>query len=98
MQDYGFERIGQRLFAEHLVGGNFGNISVRDGEQGFFVKRTGAYLDDPGDPVFVPFSGEVPKEASSEYPRPFRGLQKERIQSDRACPPPVRCCRLACGR
>ena len=27
MQDYGFERIGKRLFAEHLVGGNFGNIS-----------------------------------------------------------------------
>ncbi|MGB9246315.1 MAG: aldolase [Methanoregula sp.] len=67
MQDYGFERIGRRLFAEHLVGGNFGNISVRDGEKGFFVKRTGAYLDDPGDPVFVPFSGEVPKDASSEY-------------------------------
>jgi L-fuculose-phosphate aldolase len=67
MQDYGFERIGKRLFAEHLVGGNFGNISVRDGEKGFYVKRTGAYLDDPGDPVFVPFNGEVPKVASSEY-------------------------------
>jgi len=67
MQDYGIERIGKRLFAEHLVGGNFGNISVRDGENGFYVKRTGAYLDDPGDPVFVPFHGEVPKDASSEY-------------------------------
>ena len=97
MQDYGFERIGQRLFAEHLVGGNFGNISVRDGEQGFFVKRTGAYLDDPGI-AFVPFSGEVPKEASSEYRVHFAVYKKERIQSDRACPPPVRCCRLTCGR
>jgi len=66
MQDLGFERIGRRLFAEHLVGGNFGNISVRD-DEGFYIKRTGSYLDDPGDPVFVPFSGEVPKTASSEY-------------------------------
>ena len=74
MQDYGFERIGRRLFAEHLVGGNFGNISVRDGEKGFFVKRTGAYLDDPGDPGFVPFSGEVPKDASSDIPCPSCGL------------------------
>ena len=67
MQDFGFERIGKRLFAEHLVGGNFGNISVRDGNRGFYVKRTGAFLDAPGEPVFVPFDGEVPKEASSEY-------------------------------
>jgi L-fuculose-phosphate aldolase len=67
MQDYGFEQIGKRLFAEHLVGGNFGNISVREGEEGFFIKRTGAFLDDPGDPVFVPFNGEVPNIASSEY-------------------------------
>lgn len=66
MRDFGFERIGKRLFAEHLVGGNFGNMSVRD-ENGFYIKRTGAYLDDPGEPVFVPFSGPVPKEASSEY-------------------------------
>ena len=66
MQDSGFERIGKRLFAEHLVGGNFGNMSVRDTD-GFYIKRTGAYLDDPGAPVFVPFSGPVPKDASSEY-------------------------------
>jgi Ribulose-5-phosphate 4-epimerase and related epimerases and aldolases len=66
MQDYGFERIGKRLFAEHLVGGNFGNMSVRD-DTGFYIKRAGAYLDDPGEPVFVPFKGPVPKEASSEY-------------------------------
>ena len=37
-----FERIGKRLFAEHLVGGNFGNISVRALNEGFFIKRTGA--------------------------------------------------------
>jgi L-fuculose-phosphate aldolase len=37
-----FERIGKRLFTEHLVGGNFGNISVRKGDEGFFIKRTGA--------------------------------------------------------
>lgn len=62
-----FARIGRRLVAEHLVGASFGNLSVREGESGFLIKRTGAYLDEPGDPVFVPFSGDVPKEASSEY-------------------------------
>jgi len=62
-----FARIGRRLVAGHLVGGNFGNLSVRQGEAGFLIKRTGAYLDDPGEPVFVPFLGEIPKEASSEY-------------------------------
>nr|WP_321352035.1 aldolase [uncultured Methanoregula sp.] len=61
-----FERIGKRLFAEHLVGGNFGNISVR-ADDGFLIKRTGAYLDVAGEPVFVPFVGEAPREASSEY-------------------------------
>jgi L-fuculose-phosphate aldolase len=62
-----FERIGKRLFAEHLVGGNFGNMSIRDGEAGFFIKRTGAYLDVAGEPVFVPLDGPAPPEASSEY-------------------------------
>jgi L-fuculose-phosphate aldolase len=62
-----FERIGKRLFAEHLVGGNFGNISVREGEDGFYIKRTGAYLDVATEPVFVPLEGEVPTGASSEY-------------------------------
>jgi L-fuculose-phosphate aldolase len=55
-----FERIGKRLFAEHLVGGNFGNVSVRDGANGFYIKRTGAYLDVAAEPVFVPLAGEVP--------------------------------------
>jgi L-fuculose-phosphate aldolase len=62
-----FERIGKRLFAEHLVGGNFGNISVREGDNGFYIKRSGAYLDVTTEPVFVPISGEVPPGASSEY-------------------------------
>jgi L-fuculose-phosphate aldolase len=61
-----FERIGKRLFAEHLVGGNFGNMSVRSGA-GFFIKRTGTCLDIATEPVFVPMTGDAPKEASSEY-------------------------------
>jgi L-fuculose-phosphate aldolase len=62
-----FERIGKRLFTEHLVGGNFGNMSVRKGDEGFFIKRTGDYLDDVHELVFVPFDGPVPPNASSEY-------------------------------
>jgi L-fuculose-phosphate aldolase len=62
-----FERIGKRLFAEHLVGGNFGNMSVRTKEGGFFIKRTGACLDIATEPVFVSLNGDAPKEASSEY-------------------------------
>jgi L-fuculose-phosphate aldolase len=62
-----FERIGKRLFAEHLVGGNFGNISVRDYDEGFFIKQTGGYLDVAGEPVYVPLYGNVPPDASSEY-------------------------------
>jgi L-fuculose-phosphate aldolase len=61
-----FERIGKRLFAEGLVGANFGNMSIRSGE-GFLITRTGSYLDVPGEPVFVPLSGSVPETASSEY-------------------------------
>jgi L-fuculose-phosphate aldolase len=62
-----FERIGKRLFSEHLIGGNFGNISVRQGMTGFFIKRTGAYLDVATEPILVPLEGEVPPGASSEY-------------------------------
>ncbi len=61
-----FKRIGTRLFSEGLVGGNFGNMSIRS-RDGFFITHTGAYLDNPGEPVFVPLDGPVPKEASSEY-------------------------------
>ena len=70
-----FERIGKRLFAEHLVGGNFGNISVRNGDEGFFIKRTGDYLDEVHELVFVPLEGTVPKNASSEY-RVHRAIYK----------------------
>lgn len=62
-----FERIGKRLFAEHLVGGNFGNISMRSGKEGFFIKRSGTYLDVAAEPVFVTFKGDAPPAASSEY-------------------------------
>jgi L-fuculose-phosphate aldolase len=62
-----FERIGKRLFAEHLVGGNFGNISVRRGADGFFIKPTGVFLDTSYEPVFVPFQGDAPERASTEY-------------------------------
>lgn len=67
MHNPDFERIGKRLFAEHLVGGNFGNISVREGDKGFFIKRSGDYLDNPGEPVFVAMEGAAPTEVSSEY-------------------------------
>jgi L-fuculose-phosphate aldolase len=62
-----FERIGKRLVAEHLIGGNFGNMSIRKGKEGFFIKRSRTYLDNPGELVYVPMEGKVPKEASSEY-------------------------------
>ena len=75
MSDSDFELIGRRLFAEHLVGGNFGNMSRREGDRGFLIKRTGAYLDDPGEYVFVPFEGDIPKDASSEY-RVHRAVYK----------------------
>jgi L-fuculose-phosphate aldolase len=60
------ERIGKRLFAEGLVGGYFGNLSARD-EDGFYITCTGSILDEPGDLVFVPLEGPVPKNASNEY-------------------------------
>jgi L-fuculose-phosphate aldolase len=63
-----FERIGKRLFAEHLVGGNFGNMSIRLGDTDeFAITRTGSFLDLPGTPVPVPLTGEVPEGASSEW-------------------------------
>lgn len=62
-----FERIGKRLFLEGLVGANFGNMSLRAAEGGFYITRSGAYLDTREMPVFVPDKGEAPPEASSEY-------------------------------
>ncbi len=66
MQTGEFERIGKRLFAEHLVNGNFGNMSLRE-DDGFFITRTGSFLDTPGDLVFVRDNSDVPKLASSEW-------------------------------
>ncbi|HWQ67726.1 MAG TPA: aldolase [Methanospirillum sp.] len=62
-----FARIGRRLFAEHLVGGNFGNMSLRSDDHGFFITQTGSFLDDPGEAIFVPREGEAPTGASSEW-------------------------------
>ena len=67
MYNHEFERVGKRLFAEHLVGGNFGNISVRKEDEGFFVTLTREYLDVLSEPVFVPLDGPVPEHASSEF-------------------------------
>lgn len=75
MHNTDFERIGKRLVAEHLIGGNFGNMSIRKGDEGFFIKRSGTYLDNPGELVFVPMEGNAPKEASSEY-RVHRAVYK----------------------
>jgi len=66
MQHTSFERIGRRLFVEGLVGGNFGNMSVRT-EKGYLITRSGSYLDEPGDLIFVQDGEAVPKNASSEY-------------------------------
>jgi L-fuculose-phosphate aldolase len=62
-----FARIGKRLVAEHLVVGNFGNISRRVPGEGFYIKCTGTYLNSSEEPVFVPLYGDVAKEASSEF-------------------------------
>ncbi|MGD1004183.1 MAG: aldolase [Methanoregulaceae archaeon] len=61
-----FKRIGKRLFDEHLVGGNFGNISIKV-KNGMYITSTGSFLDDPGDLVLVNFEGEVPPQTSSEF-------------------------------
>lgn len=61
-----FARIGRRLVAEHLIGGNFGNMSLRS-DGGFYITATGSFLDEPGDLILVPDSGEVSKSASSEW-------------------------------
>lgn len=62
-----FTRIGKRLFGEHLVGGNFGNLSVLDGRW-YFITHTGAYLDaDPMDLVVMPINGRETPGASSEW-------------------------------
>lgn len=66
MQNSDFKRIGTRLFQEGLVGGNFGNMSIRS-DEGYLITRSGAYLDDPGELVLVHAGKPVPPYASSEY-------------------------------
>jgi L-fuculose-phosphate aldolase len=61
-----FGRIGRRLVAEAFLGANFGNMSIRS-DNGFFITRTGSFLDVPEQPVYVPLEGPVPGDASSEY-------------------------------
>ncbi len=62
-----FPRIGTRLFSEHLVGGNFGNMSVKT-DDGYFITKTGSYLDaDPEQIVLMPLNGRVTPGASSEW-------------------------------
>ena len=61
-----FTSVGQRLVNEHLIGGNFGNMSVRT-KEGFYITSTGSFLDDPSHIIHVPLFGDVPKKASSEY-------------------------------
>jgi L-fuculose-phosphate aldolase len=62
-----FSRIGKRLFSEHLVGGNFGNMSQASGD-GYFITKTGSYLDaDPAQIVLMPLNGRVTPGASSEW-------------------------------
>ena len=62
-----FTRIGKRLFSEHLVGGNFGNMSIAVPE-GYFITHTGSYLDaDPAEIVLMPLNGRMTPGASSEW-------------------------------
>ncbi len=93
-----FERTGKRLVAEHLIGANFGNMSIRS-PGGFFITRTGSFLDSPGSPVFVPLSGEVPETASHEY-RVHREVYLKTKHSAivHAHPPYAVACSLCCDR
>ncbi len=62
-----FSRIGRYLFSDHLVGGNFGNMSMLEGD-GYFITHTGSYLDaDPAEIVLMPKNGRVTPGASSEW-------------------------------
>jgi hypothetical protein len=42
MRNPDFERIGKRLFDETLIGTNFGNMSVRKGDEGFSSRGPGS--------------------------------------------------------
>ncbi|MBN2734342.1 MAG: aldolase [Methanomicrobiaceae archaeon] len=66
MQIKEFELIGKRLFSEGLVGGNFGNMSLKTAE-GFWITKSGSYLDEPGELKFVSNEGVFESGASSEW-------------------------------
>jgi L-fuculose-phosphate aldolase len=93
-----FERIGKRLFGEGLLGASFGNMSVRSGN-GFFITRSGSYLDVPGSPVFVPMDGDIPETASNEY-RVHRATYATTDHQAivHAHPPHAVACSLSCDR
>ena len=66
MQNKEFKRIGERLFNEGLVAGNFGNMSVRV-RGGFLITSNGASLDEEESLKFVTFDGTPEEGASSEW-------------------------------
>lgn len=62
-----FFHIGKRLVSEHLINGNFGNMSTRYAD-GYFITRSGSYLDaNPAQVVLMPLNGRVTPGASSEW-------------------------------
>ncbi|MBP2132804.1 L-fuculose-phosphate aldolase [Methanomicrobium sp. W14] len=66
MQNNEFEKIGKRLLQERLLGGNFGNMSIRS-ETGFYITKSGSFMDEPGDLKYVSMD-KIPEEgASSEW-------------------------------
>jgi L-fuculose-phosphate aldolase len=65
MRDRAIERVGKRVVQEGLVTANFGNFALR-GTRGFWVTKGGAYLDHPGELVFVPDGEVIPHGASRE--------------------------------
>jgi len=65
MWDTEVARIGKRLHAEGLVGGNFGNVSIREAG-GLYIKRKNGYLDEEEPLIHVPLEGLAPDTASRE--------------------------------
>ena len=66
MQSPEFEIIGKRLFNEGLVGGNFGNMSIRR-DDGIYITESGSYLDEPANLKFISMDGVSEPGASSEW-------------------------------
>ena len=66
MQTKEFKLIGQRLFDEGLVAGNFGNMSVRI-RGGFLITSNGSFLDEEESLRFVSMDGVPETGSSSEW-------------------------------